>query len=752
MKKFTKLAAIAMTLALASPCPAQSIMGAQASRNEETAVHNFRYYNVPGMDNKYEVSAPKGYEKVTKNGITTFVKKNDKAGKQKSQKAEGELIAVKCIFDCDMEEWFPNMVLAYNKTSHETGYYDWENNFVTMYLEPGTYDFMIDYSKTDPTSIFWSSYNAWVIKEGVEVTEETALSFDPNAATNHISMRSYNPNGEPTRLRRIKYTVDGFEVLDEGNVDDVWMVKYLIHQDYGMPYMYSTNLAGAEVELNPDFPELGQLKSEEWRGDIYVNDVSDKYMFQQLRVMPTDDETYMTSIRAKCGDTQSVTNDYTKYGDAIQFNHINSPAREKYQDVYERGDYGIHYFCTYNNELPNSWPALHSSDNTIHKIRFCPPSTVPEYDNIINYGLYFSYVDACTSDTIDYGNGNIRIKQTAYNVTSQNIFPQANGNEYNYSQYQTWFDAPATGELRYATGARGLNFDYSNTDLEAGATCPIAVSTYFDISMEGFFIPYIGTIYKGQMGELRDVDNLDAALLLKADDEVIATNAEELNNWMYSGQAPTMLTLSMTNRNFEVDGIEGFNDMVCVVDQNKEDRSTPSLTALQFRQNDGFVTNRFESAEAGTMVIMCGNFKVQFDENFNTWFNYGDCDVTVEYAPNGTDDFAPVAMTKDDSKFHMPGYGAYYSTSLAAFTAQSENGWYDLRITLRNEAGNYQQQVISPAVNIRQSHTGISAVTTSNDATEVARYTIDGRAISAPQAGVNIVKISDGTVKKVLVK
>ena len=35
---------------------------------------------------------------------------------------------------------------------------------------------------------------------------------------------------------------------------------------------------------------------------------------------------------------------------------------------------------------------------------------------------------------------------------------------------------------------------------------------------------------------------------------------------------------------------------------------------------------------------------------------------------------------------------------------------------------------------------------------EVARYTLDGQQINAPQKGVNIVKMSDGTTHKVIVK
>lgn len=48
--------------------------------------------------------------------------------------------------------------------------------------------------------------------------------------------------------------------------------------------------------------------------------------------------------------------------------------------------------------------------------------------------------------------------------------------------------------------------------------------------------------------------------------------------------------------------------------------------------------------------------------------------------------------------------------------------------------------------------TGITDTQTSADVREIARFTIDGKRISQPQRGVNIVKYSDGTVKKVIVK
>ena len=48
--------------------------------------------------------------------------------------------------------------------------------------------------------------------------------------------------------------------------------------------------------------------------------------------------------------------------------------------------------------------------------------------------------------------------------------------------------------------------------------------------------------------------------------------------------------------------------------------------------------------------------------------------------------------------------------------------------------------------------TGIDKVTTSADAKEVSRYSVNGQRLSAPAKGLNIVKYSDGSIKKVAVQ
>ena len=48
--------------------------------------------------------------------------------------------------------------------------------------------------------------------------------------------------------------------------------------------------------------------------------------------------------------------------------------------------------------------------------------------------------------------------------------------------------------------------------------------------------------------------------------------------------------------------------------------------------------------------------------------------------------------------------------------------------------------------------TGINEATMSSEVKEIARYSVNGQQLAVPTKGVNIVKYSDGSVKKEIVK
>lgn len=55
-------------------------------------------------------------------------------------------------------------------------------------------------------------------------------------------------------------------------------------------------------------------------------------------------------------------------------------------------------------------------------------------------------------------------------------------------------------------------------------------------------------------------------------------------------------------------------------------------------------------------------------------------------------------------------------------------------------------------IDLDRQETSIGEVTTGENISETARYTIDGRCIARPQRGINLVRMSDGSLRKVLVK
>lgn len=107
-----------------------------------------------------------------------------------------------------------------------------------------------------------------------------------------------------------------------------------------------------------------------------------------------------------------------------------------------------------------------------------------------------------------------------------------------------------------------------------------------------------------------------------------------------------------------------------------------------------------------------------------------------------------VSMTANEVKeLHSEWVFAMYTPG-SKDNFESEYGSEDVSLTLMNgsKAG--------PTVNIHSVYadpTGITDIESADNATEVARYDLNGRKLTAPQKGLNIIKLSNGkTVKKVI--
>ena len=256
--------------------------------------------------------------------------------------------------------------------------------------------------------------------------------------------------------------------------------------------------------------------------------------------------------------------------------------------------------------------------------------------------------------------------------------------------------------------------------------------------------------YKGRYGEQRESDYWNTHLLIKEGEKIYFDDTLHKRDG-YLDDDPHWNTgifdVTITNENVDVDGLQGRNVTKLQLDKSKADKCPPSLSMLDFRTNDNMVTDRFATAADGKL-----NFYA-YDNNFNVtedWQYYWTVfkpTVEVSYAPYDKDDWKPLPVEEDPDLFFLPTMGYFYSGSLKDVTGAGREGWFDLKIRLEDEAGNWQEQVISPAFRIDDLvDTGIddnNQFTIANNPNATTVYDLMGRRIandsSTPNKGVYIV-------------
>lgn len=137
----------------------------------------------------------------------------------------------------------------------------------------------------------------------------------------------------------------------------------------------------------------------------------------------------------------------------------------------------------------------------------------------------------------------------------------------------------------------------------------------------------------------------------------------------------------------------------------------------------------------------------EYGQSSFTW-HFNDVALAGSYKSNGslsTDalETATAGSTQTNAfTINMP-------TKQALLDALKYDKIYAVAIVTKNSTGEIANAFRTRVLTADEYAEGIKTVN-STDATPVAYYTIDGKAIAAPQQGINIVKMSNGTVKKVM--
>lgn len=219
-------------------------------------------------------------------------------------------------------------------------------------------------------------------------------------------------------------------------------------------------------------------------------------------------------------------------------------------------------------------------------------------------------------------------------------------------------------------------------------------------------------------------------------DSIASASDEFCINWAQKKHDDGIWKLTLTDDNVSVDGIAGKNIAKISYDQRLEDGTAPTLQMLTFKTNEGVVTDRFAKSDEGVLEFAGGDFNFKTNDE-HSWFDCQPMTVKVEYAPYGTNTWNEIAVKEVPELYTAPAFGYFYRGSLSSVKGGSRNGWFDLRLTLTDLAGNMQEQTISPAFKV-DALTAIQLINTTTESSDKRIYDLSGRVVSHPTKGIYV--------------
>lgn len=267
---------------------------------------------------------------------------------------------------------------------------------------------------------------------------------------------------------------------------------------------------------------------------------------------------------------------------------------------------------------------------------------------------------------------------------------------------------------------------------------------------------YASVTFWGRYGEWQSVDRLMASLSVKLDGKEVCDNFDSFPYFLWGDEAPTLATewdVEVESAWRKVDGLDGVSRLTAHRNGGDETYSSPGLTAMRFCDADNRTVDRFEKASDGTMILEVGNWS-DYEEGYVSYNAPGELDeITVEYAPYGSEDFRELAYEKLDFEgTPSPNWGTTLACALSQVDRTSVSGWFDVRVSLKSATGS-SVNLVSPAFRISE-FAGIERISDDTATTDAPAeyFTIDGRRVSAPEPGSILLCRRGGTVTKLIAR
>lgn len=629
----------------------------------------------------------------------------------KSPKATEDTYTLKIILNYD-NEWFeaPRLIDVVND--------NYEGYRLTGSFEQsvamGTYHIICTF-----VSVLGTPY--FIIKESVEISSDTTFTLSPEE-TNHIVLNNYGPDGQLLKHDFANY--DNGEIVDEGTIEQTTVLYRIYLKGQG------ALINNYSWSFRAPIPAPEELFGSMF--DFYITDVSDRFLLTQARIcqgkMSSVDDTpiyyinYFSTDNVKVGTLDNTPSNYVHQIETFKY----SPHGQT-QDGF---GFGFKFFDTMNNRLV----AIHRKDKFYSKPKQGDTYSIETWVNL-------PYEDAIDNNhksliqtfAYDYGDGTKPtgwIDSTPMALINGNLM-KVNFGHHGGSTEQTFLDYNSLYTIlndntfikQLLPAPEVLCYPAEQALGSIGDNCPInalKIQTYenndqINLGITNYFV--------GRYGETRWCNEGTTA--------TTKFNGTEVDMESFTPDDKGTYEITVTNPNIEVDGVPGYNITTVYFDQNQEDMTPPSIEMLHFKNGNGEITDRFATNADGTMEFYASDFDYHYyPELWNGIFEVKPVEVQVEYAPYGTETWNELTVEEIPELFQEPGWGYFYRGSLANVTGLAEKGWFDLKFRLEDAAGNWQEQVVSPAFRIDDlAITGIDEITQTHQNDDNTIYNLAGQRV-----------------------
>lgn len=559
-------------------------------------------------------------------------------------------------------------------------------------LEPGQegiYQVIMCFQKLD--ALMFEGHRSFIISEDCDLTANLALDINADMADRLIKFRSFNRDGAETTVTNFMMGEEGYYEIEKGNARVVNISDILIYKDN---LFYTTPTWGIDGKMN--FPDEYGISLEDAGlgiGDIYINEVSDNWKIGQYRCIYSQDKCttdFAVILSSLDEDIKEATNNpYIYYSYKPKFL---LPANENPGDF----KYGIFPSITSTDSFLAGGASLYMKEPDIS---VC----IPDECEFIEFNTSTSFI--ITRDaTFDH--------QTI--ITSPQLFLS--------SKIPLWYySRPLVSILAMNNKMESGYFNIPElngkvtSETILGTTAPYAVvGMGRNYTSESEFTYNLNCVFAGSFGETYNYEISTMLNSIKCNGKLLLrnTNLSEFGNiYATKGSPKGNFEMRMEVSRPLSNGL----DRKTTVDSkwnntsSTQDHTPPTLTFLQFRDKEGIVGDNFINADDGLIYMTAGDFEPRVILNaieneygsFNyDYFEYQASQVRLEYRPDGSEQFYGLEIKEIPENFNEHGFGAFYTCELGQIATGSTSGWFDLRITIMDQAGNSQIQTLEKAFKI----------------------------------------------------